>query len=656
MKTAFLSLILFTGYFTCSLEQKNSIYFHQKINKDLQKLLPSKKAMVLSSDFKKDSLLKQRIINDGIKSYRRKDTLGITITEDKLLKHYTIKNDSFSLAKAYHFAALNHKIKNNLDSTFYYYHKSKNISAFLKDSAETGSRLLSMAILQLRELDYLGSEITTVEALKYVEPIKEKYNRLTISIYLNMGNTLANVKRSKDARYYYYKAKEILDYDGTKYRIDRNHLNILNNIGMTYKDEGDYEKAASFFKEGLLFDSLKIKHPKNFQSFLGNLSSIYFLQGDTKKAIEGYKTVLESRKKYKNTYSESVSHTFLAEAYLRDKNYKLAEKHAKEGLKLAQKTRNSQKILDCLKLLSDLNSGQNAKKYLEEYINLSDSLTTRKRNLKNQFARIRYETDKKDKENTALKTDNDKKIAEIIYQKQQKTIGWLAAASGLSLFGVSILFFFYRRKKTLYKGQLERVKAREHERQQIAKSLHDEVAGDLRLLHQKLEKSNLLEEAKKLDTVKENVRNLSHQLSSISFGKVSFKDQIINLVSDYFELDFRITVAGLQENEWHTINDAVKRLLYLSTRESIQNSKKYAQASKISIDFTVHKKYVNLTITDNGIGFDTAISKKGIGLQNLQERVEELNGTLNIESEIGDGTKTSIQIPINVWTNKNTFS
>ena len=325
-------------------------------------------------------------------------------------------------------------------------------------------------------------------------------------------------------------------------------------------------------------------------------------------------------------------------------------------MKYAKQTHNNKKWLEALKNLSGLTTGEQSKNYLQQYIKLNDSLFNKERQLKNQFAKIRYETDKKEKENTVLKSDNEKKQVEIVYHKQQKTIGWLAAAIGLLLFGVSILFFFFRKRKLLYLAQLERVKAREHERQQIAKSLHDEVAGDLRLLHQKLEKSNLFEEAKKLNTVKENVRNLSHQLSSVSFGKVSFKDQIINLVSDYFELDFRITVAGLQENEWHTINDAIKRLLYLSTRESIQNSKKYAQASKISIDFIVHKKYVHLTITDNGIGFDTNISKKGIGLQNLQERVEELNGTLNIESEIGNGTKISIQIPINVWTNKNTLS
>ncbi|WP_271405483.1 ATP-binding protein [Tenacibaculum soleae] len=398
----------------------------------------------------------------------------------------------------------------------------------------------------------------------------------------------------------------------------------------------------------MAFDSIKQKYPTQYAFLLENLAASNFLLGNKSNVLQKYIEVLKVREKLNSNKELSITHINLSDYYKGAKQNNKAFHHSNKALKYAKLTHNNKKWLEALKNLSDLTSGEQSKKYLQEYITLNDSLFQKERQLKNQFAKIRYETDKKEKENTVLKTDNIKKQAEITYQKQQTTIGWLVAASGLLLFGLSILFYFFRKRKLLYFAQLERVKAREHERQQIAKSLHDEVAGDLRLLHQKLEKSNLLEEAQKLDAVKENVRNLSHQLSSISFGKVSFKDQIINLVSDYFELDFRITVAGLQENEWHTINDAIKRLLYLSTRESIQNSKKYAQASKISIDFTVYKKYVHLTIADNGIGFDTAISKKGIGLQNLQERVEELNGTLNIESEIGNGTKTSIQIPINV--------
>ncbi len=217
-----------------------------------------------------------------------------------------------------------------------------------------------------------------------------------------------------------------------------------------------------------------------------------------------------------------------------------------------------------LRILSQLTTGKQSVKYLEKYIQLNDSLFQRERTLKNQFAKVRYETDKKEKENTVLKSENKQKQAEIESERLQKTVGLVAAGGSISILFLSILFFKNRHKKLVYFAQLQKAEAREHERQQIAKSLHDEVAGDLRLLHQKLENSQQFEVAKRLDTIKENVRNLSHRLSSVSFDKVSFKDQIINLVSDYFTPNFKISVNGLQDFDWTLANNSIKRLLYLT--------------------------------------------------------------------------------------------
>ena len=585
---------------------------------------------------------KEKLIEIGRQAYLKKNLPYLLNTITQVDSLYKKTKDSTLLAKYYHFKALQNKLTYTNDSAFYYYQLSKNISIKINDSLATGRRLLSLSILQKEAKDFLGSEISSIEALQYLEFIEPSV--YLGRIYNNLGVISEELNQEKNAIQYYTKSLN----NNNKVKDKRNYLFTINNLGLLYQKKKHHHKAISYFKKGLEFNKIKEKYPEHYALLLENLTFSKNSINKKEKTLDKYNEVLKIRNKLKKYIDLSVTHINISNYYRALNQNEKAMFHSNEALRYAKQTHNNNSWLEALQNLSDLTSGEQSKKYLQEYIYLNDSLFQKERQLKNQFAKIRYETDKKEKENTVLKTDNIKKQAEITYQKQQTTIGWLVAASGLLLFGVSILFYFFRKRKLLYFAQLERVKAREHERQQIAKSLHDEVAGDLRLLHQKLEKSNLLEEAKKLDTVKENVRNLSHQLSSISFGKVSFKDQIINLVSDYFELDFRITVAGLQENEWHTINDAIKRLLYLSTRESIQNSKKYAQASKISIDFTVHKKYVHLTIADNGIGFDTAISKKGIGLQNLQERVEELNGSLNIESEIGNGIKTSIQIPINV--------
>ena len=649
-KKNILFLLLFVNLSVFSQEEGfdnniDSIAFYINNAKGTFKFSYLKRAVLLSEKLKIDSLIKQTSIEYAKQSFFIKDTLGLTFSKNKLLKHFQLKKDSFSLAKAYHLEALNHKIKNNLDSSFYYYHKSKNVSIALKDSIEIGRRLLSMAGLQVNELDFLGCEITTVEGLKYIEPIKEY--RTLISLYISLGNALGYLKKPKEARGYYIKAKEICKFNPVKDRREKNYLTLLSNIGMTFKDEGNLKKATSLFKEGLNSDSLEMKHPKQYQVLLGNLSSIYFIQGKTEKAIEGHKIVLNSRIKTKNIYSQSVSHSFLAEAYLKNKKYSLAKKHANRGLELGKKTRNNKQVLDCLKFLSQLTKGETSKKYSEDYIKLNDSLFNRERNLKNQFAKVRYETEKKDKENISLKLENTRSQLALETERQHKIIGFLSAGASILFLGFGASIVTNRRKKLVFEAKMKQIEVREKERQRIAKSLHDEVAGDIRMLHLELTKRKQLEEAKKLAIIKGTVRNLSHQLSSESFEKVSFKNQIINLISDFFEIDFKIKVQEIDAVNWKDVNNSIKRILFLVIRESIQNSKTHAVASVVILNFKQTKKALTLTISDNGKGFNTASKKAGIGLKNMQERIEEVNGTFSIESTLDKGTSIYIEISTN---------
>ncbi|WP_299119133.1 tetratricopeptide repeat-containing sensor histidine kinase [uncultured Tenacibaculum sp.] len=588
---------------------------------------------------------KLKAIEVGLSAYFKRDTSTLKNSYKHLFSFHKTNNDSVILAKHYQYKAMFFEIKYKKDSAYYYYHQSKNISKKIGDSLEVGRRLLSIANLQREVKDYLGSEISSIEALQYLEPI-QSYKYLE-SIYNNLGLISQELRNMDESLKNYQLALSCNKKTNKSPRTSTTYLFIINNIGLLYQKQNFHKKATSYFKKGLAFDKIKEKFPIQYALLLENLAYSNYKIGNIQKVLKQYNIVLNIRKKLNSLSGLSTIHTNLSNYYKDTSQKNKAKYHANQALEYAKQIHYNKRWLEALKNLSELTTGEQSKQYLREYITLNDSLFQKERLLKNQFAKIRYETGKKEKENAVLKTENEKKQAQIAYHQQQETIGWLTSASILLLLILSITFFLHRRKKLLYQAQLEAARARENERQQIAKSLHDEVAGDLRMLYQKLEKSNLLTEAKKLNSVKENVRNLSHQLSSVSFDEVSFKDQIINLVSDYFELDFKISVNGLHEYEWQEVNSPIKRLLYLGIRESIQNCKKYAQASKIIIDLTIQKNYVLLNITDNGIGFDTKISKKGIGLRNLQERVRDLRGTLNISSEVGNGTKTNIQIPLN---------
>ncbi|KGL62394.1 tetratricopeptide repeat-containing sensor histidine kinase [Polaribacter sp. Hel1_85] len=624
-------------------KKPDSINVLLKKYKETNNSILPKRAFFLAEKTQIDSLIRKTYIDFGLKSYYNKDLNNLSLSNQKLLNLYSKNKDSIALAKHYHYKALFYRIQYKTDSLFYYYHKSKNISILLKDSLSVARRLLSMARIQERERDYLGSEISTIEGLLYIEPLNEKV--YTLYLYNNLGLVLSELGRQKEARKNYLKCFEINKSNLNKKVKEISNLDYYTNAGLSYFRENNHREAIAFYKKGLAFDSLEYKYPIRYQSLLENLASSNYKLGKHKEALKGYKTALSSREKHNYLYEQSISHTILAGYYFKERETQKAIFHSKKGIKLAKQTNNSNRTLINLNLLSQLIKGEKGRQYLQEYIQLNDSLYKRERTLKNQFAKIRYETEKKDKENAGLKEENTQKQLLLESEKQQKTIGWLIAGTSILFIGFGANVVSSRRKKILFEAKLQQIEAREKERQQIAKSLHDEVAGDIRMLHLKLAKTNQTEEAKSLDVIKENVRNLSHQLSSESFDKVSFKDQIINLISDFFEIDFRIKAEKIDTVDWQNINNAIKRTLFLTIRESIQNAKKHAAAKNIILSFSETKNAVFLTISDNGKGFNVADKKTGIGLKNMKERIEEINGVFSIKSELEKGTNIDIEIP-----------
>ncbi len=620
--------------------------YYKSTKKGKEHLEDLLRATELANEIQIDSLIMQTNVRYGLQSYYKKDTKGLDIAQRNLNALYLKSKDSFALAKVYHYKALIHLVNVKLDSSIYYYHQSKNISILIKDSLEVGRRLLSMANTLKGRRDYVGSEIAAIEGIRFLEPIKD--TRYLESLYVAVGLSLNGTGKFEEAREYFNKALEVNKKNPSKSRRESSELNILNNIGMSYNLDNKFKEAVPYFLKGLSFKDIKQNYSYEYQRLLGNLSYSYLHLGEKEKALKGYYEVLKTREKKNDIYRMAISHDAISHYFILEKETRKALYHAKKSLEYSIQSGNTIRRLNALSKLSRLEKPSNAKIYYEKHIQLNDSLIANERKLKNQFARVRYETGKKEKENAILIVDNANKEIELEKEKQQKTISFLLAVASLLLLGISVLIFKNRQKKQAFEAQLQKVEAREEERQQIAKSLHDEVAGDLRMLHQQLSNNNQPEIAKSLHAVKENVRNLSHQLSSIHFEEVSFKDQVINLISDYFSLECKIAISGLKEYDWKKIKNPIKRTLYLSIRESLQNAQKYAQASQIKIELAQDKNKVYLTVKDNGQGFDSSKKAMGIGLKNLKERIEELNGSLGVESTKNEGTNIVIEIPLYV--------
>jgi len=95
------------------------------------------------------------------------------------------------------------------------------------------------------------------------------------------------------------------------------------------------------------------------------------------------------------------------------------------------------------------------------------------------------------------------------------------------------------------------------------------------------------------------------------------------------------------------LDENIKLMLFRIIQEQINNIIKHAEATAILIRLQTDAEQVILTITDNGKGFNPAAIKKGLGLDNMANRVEIFNGKFELKTEAGRGCSITASIPIN---------
>jgi signal transduction histidine kinase len=85
----------------------------------------------------------------------------------------------------------------------------------------------------------------------------------------------------------------------------------------------------------------------------------------------------------------------------------------------------------------------------------------------------------------------------------------------------------------------------------------------------------------------------------------------------------------------------VEATVYFCVLEALQNVQKYAQASHVEVRLHSEGDGLTFEVSDDGVGFDTAIAKKGAGLINMADRLDALGGALKVTSRPGGGTTVS---------------
>lgn len=204
------------------------------------------------------------------------------------------------------------------------------------------------------------------------------------------------------------------------------------------------------------------------------------------------------------------------------------------------------------------------------------------------------------------------------------------------------------------------IEGQEKERQRIANDLHDNLGSllaTLKLHFQNLkvkkdrlknEEDNLLEKTDTLiEEAYQKVRGIAHARNAGVIASEGLLPAVRNFaakVSATNQLVIEVLDHGLEQR----LENSLEITLFRIIQELITNIIKHAGASEATIQLTHHEDSINMMVEDNGKGFNFSAfqPKEGMGLYSIQKRVENLNGTLNIDTAAGRSTSIIIDIPI----------
>ncbi len=203
--------------------------------------------------------------------------------------------------------------------------------------------------------------------------------------------------------------------------------------------------------------------------------------------------------------------------------------------------------------------------------------------------------------------------------------------------------------------RVEREAGRLTERQRIARDIHDTLAQHFTsiIMHLSAAKHGNFETVQTHvqqaeEAAREGldeIRRIVWDMQPEQFEKASLIEAIEELAARW-SAENNIQVKMKVTGNPRSLASATETALLRISQEAMQNINKHAQAKNVNITFSFMEDIFVMDIADDGLGFDPSKSKNGFGMKTMRDRAEELNGTLTIESERGNGTAIAVSIPI----------
>ncbi|MDG2193960.1 MAG: tetratricopeptide repeat protein [Polaribacter sp.] len=444
-------------------------------------------------------------------------------------------------------------------------------------------------------------------------------------------------------------------------------------IGTGYHLLNQKDSARFYYKKVVETNALKVNDLIPKASAYANLSGIYLEESNFILAKIYALKAVEIHKNNKNSSKEAAALGNLASIYVELKEYEKAKNIYLKALGLIEDDKTSSalkyredlyfNIAYALYLLKDYT----AYDYQEKSYNIKDSI---------RDAEIQH----------IIKGVFEKHQIELVKNKvalkkaEERRATWFLGILSMLIVVISgvILFNYRLRQKNLKlqliqnklaeQSNLEKLKSesqmrvlnatldgKESERKQIAETLHDSVSALLSSASLHLQASTAhfngeapveIKKSQKIITeTSEKIRELSHTLMSSMLLKFGLKYAINDMAEKYSNSQISIkseirNIRRYDQNFEIKINNIIQ--------EFVNNLLKHSNATDATVSIVEKENKLHINIEDNGIGFDTKniVQKDGLGINQIEARVQMMDGSFEIDSQQGKGTRICIVLPV----------
>lgn len=457
------------------------------------------------------------------------------------------------------------------------------------------------------------------KALEVLNKIPEQ-GTIHLVTYFNLVSNYCYQANSYSAKLYLDKATQLIQ----NYPNSRQYPNYYYQLAMYYTTKQAYREALETLQKGILSSREKKQH-KLTQMLYFRMYNVYLMKND----YPGAKSILEQLLKdnilSKEATNRRITFTQLATVNEAMENYKEAYEWMKKSSALGDSLQQQKLIekMNELEVVHDLHTKEQTINQLVQE-KKEDALVAESNTMRITFLGIGF-----------VLSIIIGGLVYLNYKNQQKLNQQISISHQQELQNIE-----HERK---YEASQAVLKGEEQERQRIAQDLHDSMGGMLANIRMYISSLELDESSYLLEKIDKSIaemRRISRNLMPETLKNLGLEIALKELCESMTHNHLYIQFEAFNVSE--TIPFQTQLTFYRIAQEGISNVIKYAQANNVIVQISQTENLLNLIIEDDGIGFNSSDVTYGLGIKNIENRVALINGTVEIESQKGQGTTINI--------------